>query len=346
MATLSDVAALAGVSISAASRVLSDAPTARVSATTRERVRQAAIQLDYRPNFAARALKSQRTNVVALVVPDVTNAIFAELLRGVEDAAAGLGYTVLLARTEAGPDRAAIVPRLVGEGRVDGVLVQIGDDMPAEDLSTLLSGRVPAVLVNSTHRGHVGSVALDDEAAVLMATQHLIGLGHRRIALMNGLPITDTARRRAVGFRAAMSSAGLSVPAELVTELGYQPDQGRAALRVLIDAPQGPTAIVVANANAALGVLAEAHARGIRVPGDLSVIAIHDLWVAESTGPPLTTVRMPLYELGTHAMSAIADRIATGVVRDHLVSTPAPRLILRESTAPVGDTHAATADAV
>jgi DNA-binding LacI/PurR family transcriptional regulator len=332
MVTLSDVAALAGVSVSAASRVLSAAPNARVSATTRARVREAAAQLDYRPNFAARALKSQRTHVVALVVPDVTNAIFADLLRGVEDAAARLGYTVLLARTEGGPDRETVIPRLVGEGRVDGVLVQIGDEMPPEDLSSLLSGRVPAVLVNSTHRGHVGSVALDDEAAVEVATNHLIALGHRRIALMNGLPITDTARRRAVGFRSAMTAAGLTVPEEFVTDLGYQPAQGRAALRVLMALPEPPTAIVVANANAALGVLAEAHALGVQVPGELSIVAIHDQWVADSTWPPLTTVRMPLYELGTHSMAAIAERIATGEVRDERLTTPPPLLIVREST--------------
>lgn len=299
-------------------------------------MRTAAIELDYRPNFAARALKSQKTHVVALVVPDVTNAIFAELLRGVEDAAAGLGYTVLLARTEAGPDRAAIVPRLVGEGRVDGVVVQIGDDMPPEDLSILLSGRVPAVLVNSTRRGHVGSVALDDAEAVRVATDHLIGLGHRRIALMNGLSTVDTAQRRHAGFLAAMNAAGLTIDPGFVTELGYQPDQGREALRRLMAAAVTPTAIVVANPNAALGVLAEAHARGIRVPDEVSIVAIHDLWVADSTWPPLTTVRMPLYELGTHAMEAIAERIATGEVRDRVVRAPAPRLIVRESTSAVG----------
>jgi LacI family transcriptional regulator len=124
------------------------------------------------------------------------------------------------------------------------------------------------------------------------------------------------------------------VPAELVTDLGYQPDQGRAALRVLLALPEPPTAIVVANANAALGVLAEAHALGVRVPDELSIVAIHDQWVADSTWPPLTTVRMPLYELGTHAMAAIAERIATGEVRDECVTTPAPRLIVRESTGP------------
>src|SRR4051812_13143555 len=104
MVTLSDVAALAGVSVSAVSRVLSDAPSSRVSEVTRERIVAAARQLDYRPNFAARALKSSRTNVIALVVPDVTNAIFSELMRGVEDEAARRGYMVLLARAEGMPD--------------------------------------------------------------------------------------------------------------------------------------------------------------------------------------------------------------------------------------------------
>lgn len=332
MATLSDVAALAGVSVSAVSRVLSSAPSSRVSTATRRRIEDAALQLDYHPNFAARALKFSRTNVVALVVPDVTNAIFAELMRGVEESAAELGYMVLLARAESMQSTAGTIAKLVGEGRVDGLLVQVGDAMTSQDLAGILDGRVPAVLINSRREDHVGSVILPDEAGVATAVQHLVSLGHTRIGLVNGLPGTDSATRRGAGFAAAMAEAALPVNPDFVTRLGYEPQQGRAALRRLTASDAPPTAIVVANVNAALGVLGEARQLGIRVPDDLSIVAIHDAWTADHTWPPLTTVRMPLYELGKLSMTAISARIKADAIADIVVRDPPPELVLREST--------------
>jgi LacI family transcriptional regulator len=333
VSTLSDVAALAGVSISAVSRVLSNAPSSRVSGATRQRIEDAARELNYHPNFAARALKFSRTNVVALVVPDLTNAIFSELMRGVEEAAADLGYMVLLARAESMQPAAVTMAKLVGEGRVDGVLVQVGDNTTSEDLAGILDGRVPAVLINSRREDHVGSVILPDEAGVTVAVEHLAQLGHTSIGLVNGLPTTDSAGRRRVGFDVAMAAAGLPVNPAFVTSLGYDPQQGRAAMRVLGALPERPTALVVANVNAALGLLVESRTLGIHVPSDLSIVAIHDAWTAENAWPPLTTVRMPLYELGKVSMAAIFDRIRSETIEDVVVTDPAPELIVRESTA-------------
>ena len=334
MSTLSDVAAAAGVSVSAVSRVLSGSPKARVSAETRERIHAAARELDYRPNFAARALKSSRTNVVGLVVPDLTNAIFTELMHGVEEEALRRGFMVLIARAEGMPEGEESIPRLVGEGRVDGVLVQIGDNMRAEDLQSLREADLPLIFINSVDPDRVGSVILEDELATRIATEHLIELGHRRIGLMGGLPATDSSHRRESGFRQAMAAAGLDVDPDLVTALGYGPAQGRAALARLSDQAEPPSAIVIANVNAAHGALREARSRGIHVPEQLSIVAIHDTWTAENTWPPLTTVRMPLYEMGQAAVIDLAARIGGAENVDRVVRDPAPRLILRESTAP------------
>lgn len=334
MATLTDVAQRAGVSVSAVSRVLSDAPSARVSAQTRERIHAAARELGYRPNFAARALKFSRTNVIALVVPDLTNAIFTELMRGVEDEAHRLGYMVLLARAEGISEGDDVIPRLIGEGRVDGVLVQIGDTVREADIRRLVEGNLPLVFVNSTHPDHVGSVILEDEAGIERATEHLLSLGHTRIGLINGLPSSDSARRRESGFLSAMRAAGISPSPEVITRFGYDSQQGRAGLAALAALPEPPTAVVVANINAAHGVLLEARRLGLRVPDDLSVVTMHDAWTAESTWPPLTAVRMPLYELGRSSMAAIVSRITDGVVGDQVVREKAPVLTVRESTAP------------
>jgi len=334
MVRLSDVAARAGVSVSAVSRVLSDAPNTRVSESTRSRIHEAAAELGYRPNFAARALKSARTHVVGLVVPDVTNAIFTELLRGVEDEAYRLGYVVLLARADGLPEGVDVIGRLIGEGRVDGLIVQIGESMTEADVDRLVEARLPVVFVNSIHPEGIGSVVLDDERGAEIAVDHLVGLGHRRIALINGVASSDTARRRETGFRAAMAMADLPVSEGDVTRLGYEPAQGAEAVGLLWAGTRRPTAVVVANVNAAYGVLTEARRLGARVPEDLSVVAIHDAWTAEHSWPPLTTVRMPLRELGETALRALIAHLSSGETEDAVVREPSPRLVIRASTAP------------
>lgn len=334
MATLGDVAARAGVSISAVSRVLSDAPSARVSEGTRQRILDAAKELHYRPNFAGRALKSARTQVIGLVVPDLTNALFTELMHGAEDEAAERKYTVLLGRSDDVRPGGEVIARLIGEGRVDGMVVQVGDGVPPAGLGELLASQAPIVLINSAYPGHVGSVALDDETGARIATEHLLSLGHERIAFANGLPRSFTAKRRRVGYKAAMTAAGLAVPRFYETRLGYTAENGRTALRRLLALEPRPTAVVAANVNAAVGMLAEARAAGISVPRDLSVVCVHDSWTAENTWPPLTAVRMQFYAMGRTAVRSVIARIEHGEMVDATITDPAPELVVRESTAP------------
>ncbi|WP_181804045.1 LacI family DNA-binding transcriptional regulator [Streptomyces shenzhenensis] len=334
MATLGDVAARAGVSISAVSRVLSNHPSARVSEATRQRIMDAARELRYRPNFAGRALKSARTQVIGLVVPDLTNALFTELMHGAEAEASARGYTVLLGRSDDVRPGGDVIARLIGEGRVDGMVVQLGDAVPPAGLKDLLDMPAPVILLNTAYRDHVGSVVLDDRTGARLAAEHLIGLGHRRVALANGLRRSYTAQKRRLGFKDAVSAAGLSWPGSYETRLGYTPENGRAALRSLMSLPEKPTGIVVANVNAAVGVLAEARSLGIRIPEDLSIVAVHDSWTAENTWPPLTTVKMPFHTMGRVAVRAVINRIDTGETTDEVITDPAPVLVVRESTAP------------
>lgn len=333
MATLGDVAARAGVSISAVSRVLSDAPTARVSDATRQRILDAARELQYRPNFAGRALKSARTQIVGLVVPDITNALFTELMHGAEDEAAEHGYTVLLGRSDDVRPGGEVIARLIGEGRVDGMALQVGDGVRPAALRDLLSSPAPIVLVNSASPDHVGSVTLDDQRGARIATEHLLELGHERIALANGLPRSFTAKRRHAGFKEALAVAGVRVPKGYETRVGYTVDNGRTALRRLMALDPMPTGIVVANVNAAVGLLGEARKAGIKVPRDLSVVTIHDSWTAENTWPPLTAVKMQFYTVGRIAVRSVIRRIETGERADVIVTDPPPELVVRESTA-------------
>lgn len=329
--TLRDVAQHAGVSISVVSRLLNADPSLRVRDETRQRVLAAATSLRYTPNHAGRALRLSRSGAIALLVPDVNSAIFAELLRGVEAGADEHQLIVLLGRAERVRAGSEVIRRLAGEGRVDGFLLQRQDDLDEEGLKQLAQREAPIVLVNSgTARGR-GSVVLDDVEGARLATEHLLQLGHRRIGLVGGTPTTHTARRRERGYRAAMREAGVRVRVDLCTGFGYTPDCGRIALATLLDRPKPPTALFVANVNAAIGVLAAAHERGLTLPAELSVVAMHDLWMADSTWPPLTTVRMPLYDLGLSAVRGLVAQLNGGPPRQFVVQSP-PELIVRGST--------------
>ncbi|THV36400.1 LacI family DNA-binding transcriptional regulator [Glycomyces buryatensis] len=332
MVKLSDVAARAGVSVSAVSRVLSGDPSARVSEATRERVRKAAAEVGYHPNFAGRALKLARTDVIALIVPDLTNALFAELTRGVEDAAVARGCVMLLARSEVMQPGGKMFDRLVGEGRVDGIVLQPRDGTDPDELARTVGERATLVTIHHRIPG-ASSVVVPDALAARRATEHLIALGHRRIGFAGGLTASPTAQRRVEGYREALLEAGLPGDPDLITWHGYREADGEASAAELLALPQRPTAIVAANVNAAVGVLAEAQAQDIAVPDDLSVVAIHDAWTAEHTWPPLTCVRMPLYELGRTAVTALAEAIDGGPVTHRTVDDPEPVLVPRASTA-------------
>ena len=303
-----------------------------MGAGTRERIEAAARELSYRPNFAGRALKSARTRVLGLVVPDLTNAVFTELMHGAEDEARAHGYTLLLGRAD-GPLGQEVIDRLIGEGRVDGVIVQVSDGVPPRHLTEVLGSGAPVVLINSRAEGRPGSVALDDRAGAWVATQHLLSLGHRRIAFANGLPRSFTAQRRREGWQDALTEAGVSVLRGYETRIGYRYNDGVDAFHRLLAHAEPPTGIVVANVNAAVGVISAARLTGIRVPDQISVVAIHDSWTGQNTGPPLTAVKMPLYEMGRWAARDLVARIDTGAVTDREIDAP-PELVVRESTAP------------
>jgi LacI family transcriptional regulator len=334
VAGLSDVARLAGVSVSVVSRVLNGDPALRAREETRERVRRAAAELNYTPNHAARALRLSAAGAIGLIVPDVTNAIFAEVMRGVEDAADAAGLQVLLGRAEQLMPGSDFLRRLLGEGRVDGFLIQRRDDVDAHQFQEIIEGNMPVVLVNS--RGsRKGSVVLDDVAGAALGTEHLLALGHRRIALIGGDVHSHTGRQRERGFAAALTAAGVRRNSRAITHGGYTPQGGRESLLELMRRPgPRPSAVVVANVNAAIGVLDGARTLGIEVPSDLSVLAIHDTWVAEFSATPLTTVKMPLYELGRTGVDVLRSRMAGHRGADVVVMSPRPVLVIRESTAP------------
>ena len=228
--TQADVAERAGVSISVVSRELSGDPELRARPETRERIHRAVSELGYTPSHAARSLRLSRAFAVGVVVPDLNNPIYHELVRGIDEVAEELGYHVLMSRTEHMEPGADFLRKLAGEGRVDGFLIQRRDETDQRDFAALAdAGGRPIVLMNARWSRH-GSVVHDDEGAGRMATQHLLDLGHRDIALIGGDRHSHTAAARERGYLQAIHGAAMRRRSDWVLNRPYLPDAGREAM--------------------------------------------------------------------------------------------------------------------
>jgi LacI family transcriptional regulator len=337
---LADVAELARVGPSIVSRVLNKDPSLVIRPETRERILHAVDQLGYRPNAFARGLKISRTMTLGMVVPNLAYPVNAEILRGAERAAAAAGYVVLLADADEFVEAGEAYKRLVVERRVDGLLVasaSVSDPFLAN-----LAGRdQPVVLVNRRGPSSLSSVTVDDAEGVRLAVAHLMGLGHQRIAHMAGPSDVDTARRRLAGFVSGVAASSYELSPEYVVEASFDEEGGWHAMFRLLELDEPPTAVIVASMSASIGALAAAADRGVTVPRDLSLIGFHDVPLAAYLHPPLTTVRMPLRELGEIGVQTLLGLIDAGwagdgderTTADVMIPTP-PRLVHRRSTAP------------
>lgn len=329
--TLADVAALAGVDRSVVSRVLNNDPALNVRADTRERVQRAIQSLNYRPNAAARSLRTDRAGTLALLIPDFLNPVYAEIIVGAE-AAANRHDCVLVTGSQQGPGQ----PRqaqldLIDTGRVDGILLA-GGALTRGEQRRLESSGVPWLLLNRRVRGSTRYVALDDVLGARTAVRHLVSLGHRCIGHIGGPATADTARRRHQGWVDALRHEGIDPTAMPMASGDYTPEGGATALHDLLRRNELPSALFVANVASAIGVLKAASRLGISVPTELSIIAIHDMPLASFLTPSLTTVRMPLRQLGAQAVDLLMTRAAGDVVTE-TVGFPVD-LVERESTAP------------
>ncbi len=325
--TLRDVAALAAVNPSVVSRVLNRDPTLKITDATRERVLDAVTRLSYRPNALARGLRMSTTSALGLVLPEVANPVYGPIVVGAERRATEAGYVLVLGSGLDAASTEASFARLLDEGRVDGLLVASAT-VEDELLRTLAAGSAPVIAVNRRISGAVGSVIVDDAAAARIATEHLLELGHRRIMHIAGPPSMDTTQRRQQGYEAAMTAAGL--PSLVVGGEGWDAASGyRVARGALGD--DTVSAVFVANVMSAIGVIRAAREHGRVIPDDMSVVCLHESPVAEYFDPSLTTVALPLEELGRAAVELVLDRLAGGVARDVLLSD-LPQLLVRGST--------------
>lgn len=330
MVTISDVAKHAQVSPAVVSRVLNDDPSLRIGVETRARVLSAVEELDYVPRHAARSLRMHLPSVLSLVLPDATSAVHANLIRGVESAAFGRNLVINVLQAEHIVSEPDWLPRFVREGRTDGLLLQVPDLAPAGVFSGLSQLSVPVVLLNSIESGSLSTIVYDDRAGVRVGVEALVELGHHRVGYVGGPPSSRSAVRRKAAFEEVAAELGLAVRAEWKTDLGFTTENGRSAAAVLLNAADRPTGVFIANVNCAMGFIAEAHRMGADLPGDVSLVALHDVPYAEATWPPLTTVEMPNAALGSAAVELLFERQSEP--RHITITDPAPLLHLRAST--------------
>lgn len=342
VARLRDVAMLADVDPSTVSRVLRGDPTQGVRPETRDRIVEAARELRYRPHAVARSLRTRQTDTFGLLVPTLDNIGFSEVVHGIQAAAAEAGKLVMVVEVRAidsageHADLDELYARLVLDGRVDGLIVGFAT---ADDplVKALAERRLPLVLVNRRSSGIHGSVVVDDRRGAVLAVEHLISLGHRKIGYVGFVPKTDTSRRRFEGFRSAMNKAGLPIDERWLASGEPTEEGGRQAVAQILSASgrQAPTGIFSSTLLGSFGILTGLLDAGRSVPESVSVVAFNDHPIAAITSPSLTTVRMPNFEMGRRAMRMLIRATEGYPVTDEMLED-APELIVRASTAPYG----------
>jgi LacI family transcriptional regulator len=329
-ARLEDVARAAGVSKSTVSRVLSGDPMLSVRAETRERIQALARDLGYRPHPVARALATPARGALALLVPELSNPAYVEIIRGAYRRAREHGYVLLCAEDFEGQEADEAFTELVDGGRVDGLLV--ASARPENRLQAALERHwVPHVFVNRSVPGAPANVTLDVAEASRLAVAHLAGLGHERIGHVAGPRGVQSARLREAAFRAEIAMRGLPAPA--VANSAFTPGGGAKAGAKLLDGAPDTTAIFTSSLAQAIGLLHEARGRRRAVPATLSVIAYDDVPVAAYLDPPVTTIAMPLAALGAEGVDILVGMLAGRPARSEVLGS-VPELVLRASTGP------------
>jgi LacI family transcriptional regulator len=335
MAGIKEVAKKAGVSITTTSRVLNHV-NYPVAAATRQRVEAAARELHYSPSALARALVTRRSGIVGVMVGDMVDPYFAEIARGVEDAARKAGYLVIVCNTDRDPAVERRYVNTLSDYRVDALIFVGGDILTPSERRKLKQVLAVAIkrgmLVVACAGEHAGlpAIDIDHRAAAHDMTEHLLGLGHQRIGFIGGPADLSTAVQRESGFRSAISAAGLHPT--LIARGDFTHNGGFEAARRLLS-KEPPTAIFAANDQMALGALDAAFTAGVHVPDDLTVVGFGDTRAAQHARPSLTAVGMPRHELGVAAMEAVLAALKSHTTRVEPRQFPY-QILVRQSSAP------------
>jgi len=329
MPTIREVAKKAGVSSTSVSHVLNN--TRFVSEDVRERVNAAKRELNYRPNALARSLRRGETHTLGLILPDSANPFFAEVGHAIESAAFALGYSVILCNTENDENKERLYTEVLENKQLDGIIF-VGAGENREAISEIIQNGLPLVVVDR----NMGSLELDTVTTEnyqggLLATQHLLSLGHQIIGCITGPSNITPSAERVTGYRAALQQAEIGVVESLLTRGDFHAPSGYSAAMLLLRQTPRPTAIFVCNDMMAIGAMRAATQLGLRVPENIAIVGFDDIQLASYTNPSLTTVAQPKQEIGQLAVKLLFERMSDPSLppRHTILST---QLIIRESS--------------
>jgi LacI family transcriptional regulator len=299
--TIYDVAREAGVSMATVSRVVNNNPN--VKPQTRKKVFEAIERLGYRPNAVARGLASKKTTTVGVVIPDISNAIFAEVARGIEDIANMYHYNIILCNADKRKEKEIRVINTLLEKQVDGLLF-MGGNVTDEHMQAFQTASVPIVLCGTTTEGDVmPAVDIDHEKAAYDAVKLLIEKGHRKIGMISGtLQDPNNGFSRYNGYKRALEEAGIDFREDMVRIGNYRYESGIDAMKYFLELGDRPTAIFAATDEMAIGAIHAAQDAGLNVPQDISVISVDNSRMASMVRPLLSTVAQPMYDIGAVSM--------------------------------------------
>lgn len=326
---IAEVALRAGVSTATVSRAMNDSNLVR--SQTKEKVWRAIRDLGYYPNTQARALVSGRTRMLGLIISDIMNPFFPELVKSFEFAAIQHGYEVIVANTDYDSDRMGSCVRRMVERKVDGVAIMTSEVEP-HLLAELSRRQLPIVFLDvGKPEPLISIISVDYSHGIKQAVQHIISLGHERIGFISGPLTLKSARTRRVAFLRCISSCGVSDRHRIVVEGNHKISGGDIAMTHMLSGPNPPTAVLTSNDLTAMGAMRAIHRAGLRVPEDVSIVGFDDIEFSEFTQPPLTTVRLSRDELGQKAFKALYNGLQDGSSggQEIKVSTS---LVLRQST--------------
>lgn len=337
MPTIKDIARAANVSVATVSYVLND--TRYVSPEKKERVLRAVQELNYVPNAVARGLRVRESKTISLIVSDITNPFYPDVAKACEDYAYEFGYTVNIVNTRDDPKRFAQALEQLRKGKVDGAIVTTAIEADREILEQYMREGYPVILAHRSLEGLDGDMVVSDNyGGGVLATKHLLMLGHIRIALMTGVPGSGVSLIREQGYRDTMLEAGVSIRPEWILSGDAKYAPSFQATRRLFELPKEirPTAVINISDIGALGVLDAVYDMGVMVPNDLAVVGFDDLFIAASRCVQLTTIKILRYELGRTATELLLNRISRNQVGQAKLVTLPVELIVRRTCGSLG----------
>ena len=331
MPTIVEVAKHARVSIATVSNVIRG--TRRVSPALQERVQTAIRDLDYSPNEIARSLKVKQTRMLALVLPDITNPFFPEIIRGAGDTAFDRGYFLVTANTDEQIGRERRIVSALRSYRVDGILLASAPGKDSSHIRSIMQGGISIVCLDRTVSGiKTDAVLLDNVRGGRECVRHLIQSGHTRIGIITGSLALQTGLERLRGYEEALRESDIEIDRSLVLEGDFRDESGYRLGKELLQQRVKPTAIFVCNGVMTLGVLKAFEELGVRCPEDIALATFDDLAMDRSFHPHLTAVVQPGYEMGARAATMLMDRVEGKLTKEPFVVRIVPTLVVREST--------------